>query len=191
MKEAAKGQIVILKSPKIGEAEAIIDKAEPDRIKLLWSKVYDVQISKLEEGDEVLVAVHTSAGIKKMKSMVLNSGRELHIESAPAVSDPQNRSFVRANAKIRVFVKKDGELIGATTQDISGGGLRIIPDKNEVFTPGEVFEVKFQEDDFSKDFSALAQVVKVFEGNIYALNFTEINEHDQDKIVRFCIRALT
>lgn len=192
MKEAARGQIIILRSPKIGEAEAIIDRAESDRLRLNWTRAEDSKIRILKEGDELLALVHTSAGVKRMNSMVINSdGKEFYIESAPAISEPQNRAFVRASIRIRVFVQSGQKLIGATTLDLGGGGMKFILDSGAKYEIGDIFEVRLLEDDFTKDINAKAQVLKVFDKNTYVVSFVEINEYDRDKIVRFCIKALS
>lgn len=190
MKEAAKGQIVILSSIKVGKVEAIIDKVEPDRIKLNWVKAVDAQIRKLQEGDEVLAAVHTSAGVKRMNSMIISDYKELIIENAPAISELQNRAFVRASVKIRIFIKTKGKLLGASTLDLSGGGVKFELDK-EKLDPNSEIQIRFLEDDFSKDMTIKAKIIKIFDPNIYVANFTDIDEHDRDKIVRFCIKTLS
>ena len=192
MLEAKRGQIVIIKCPKFPELEGIISAVESDRLEIYYSKDYESYAWALSEGDEIFVKVHTQFGIKPMNSMVIcspSSDGKLVIENAKALGIYQKREFVRAAIDFRFFIKKDGQLIGAKSVDISAGGVKFVPDEY-IFAVNDFIELKFLNEEFGKDIDFSAQIINIFGDKIIA-KYTEISEFDRDKIVGFCLRVLS
>ena len=192
MIEAKQGQIVIIKCPKFDKLEGIIESVQKDRLKIFYQKDNESRAWTLSEGDEIFVNVHTQFGIKSMYSMVICSPSgdgELVIENAKALNINQKREFVRAAIKFRFFVRKDGHLIGASTVDISAGGIKFIPDEQK-FGIDDKIELELLGEEFGKNINVQAQIINVIDDK-YIARYTDINEFDRDKIAGFCIKAIS
>ncbi len=191
MIEARRGQIVIIKNPKFSEMEGVIEALEDDRIKIYYPREYESSAWALSEGDELLVTVHTSFGVRHMNSMVISSPSadgELVIENAAAFELPKNREYVRAAVEFSFFVKKDDSLIRANCIDISAGGIKFAPEEN-ILAQGDEIEIKFLSEEFEKDINLKALVLNV--KNSFAVAcYSDVNEFDRDKIAKFCIKVL-
>lgn len=192
MLEAKRGQIVIIKCPKFPELEGIISDAQNDRLEIYYSKDYESYAWALSEGDEIFVNVHTQHGVKPMNSMVICSPSgdgKLVIENAKALGIYQKREFVRAAVDFRFFVKKDGNLVGASAVDISAGGIKFLPD-DYIFNVDDVVEIRLLNEEFGKDLNIEAQIINRFGDKLIA-KYTDISEFDRDKISGFCLKVLS
>ncbi len=192
MKEAKRGQIVIIKNPKFEKLEGIIETAEEDRLKIYYSKEFESYAWALSEGDEIIVQVHTSSGIKTMNSLVMyapSTDGELIIENAQAIPMGQKREYVRAAAEFRFFIKIGERLIGATAKDISAGGIKFVPDEPVLDINDEV-EVKLLEEDFGKELIIKSVIINIM-GEKFIAKYTQINDYERDKISGFCIKTLS
>ena len=192
MKEAKRGQIVIIKNPKFEKLEGIIETAEEDRLKIYYSKEFESYAWALSEGDEIIVQVHTSSGIKTMNSLVMyapSTDGELIIENAQAIPMGQKREYVRAAAEFRFFIKIGERLIGATAKDISAGGIKFVPDEPVLDINDEV-EVKLLEEDFGKELIIKSVIINII-GEKFIAKYTQINDYERDKISGFCIKTLS
>lgn len=192
MIEARRGQIVIIKSPKFQDFEGVIADAQKDRLKIFYSKEYESAAWALQEGDEIFIKVHTQFGIKPSKSMVISSPSvdgELVIENSPALEISQKREFVRAAVNFRFFVKKDASLVGATSADISAGGVKFTPDEYS-FDIGDIITVKLLSEEFGKNIEIEAKIINSISDKLIA-QFIDISEFDRDKIAGFCHKVLS
>ncbi len=192
MKEAKRGQIVIIKNPKFKELEGLIETVEDDRLKIYYSKEFESYAWALSEGDEIIVQVHTSSGIKTMNSLVMyapSTDGELIIENAQAIPMGQKREYVRAAAEFRFFIKIGERLIGATAKDISAGGIKFVPDEPVLDINDEV-EVKLLEEDFGKELIIKSVIINIM-GEKFIAKYTQINDYERDKISGFCIKTLS
>lgn len=192
MKEAKRGQIVIIKNPKFKELEGLIETVEDDRLKIYYSKEFESYAWALSEGDEIIVQVHTPSGIKTMNSLVMyapSTDGELIIENAQAIPMGQKREYVRAAAEFRFFIKIGERLIGATAKDISAGGIKFVPDEPVLDINDEV-EVKLLEEDFGKELIIKSVIINIM-GEKFIAKYTQINDYERDKISGFCIKTLS
>ncbi len=192
MKEAKRGQIVIIKNPKFEELEGLIETVEEDRLKIYYSKEFESYAWALSEGDEIIAHVHTPSGIKTMNSLVMyapSTDGELIIENAQAIPMGQKREYVRAAAEFRFFIKIGERLIGATAKDISAGGIKFVPDEPVLDINDEV-EVKLLEEDFGKELIIKSAIINIM-GEKFIAKYTQINDYERDKISGFCIKTLS
>lgn len=192
MKEAKRGQIVIIKNPKFEELEGLIETVEEDRLKIYYSKEFESYAWALSEGDEVVAQVHTPSGIKTMNSIVMyapSTDGELIIENAQAIPMGQKREYVRAAVEFRFFIKIGEKLIGATAKDVSAGGIKFVPDESTLDINDKV-EIKLLEEDFGKELNIKGVIINII-GEKYIAKYTQINDYERDKISGFCIKTLS
>lgn len=192
MIEAKRGQIVVIKCSKFPDLEGVIEQALKDRLKIYYTKEYEGYAWTLHEGDELFVYVHTQFGIMPMRSMVIcapSSDGELVIENAHCAGICQKREFVRAAANFRFFIKKDGNLVGASCVDISAGGVKFKPDEH-IFNVDDIIEIKFLSEEFKKELSLEAQIINT-KGDKLMAKYVNISEFDRDKIAGFCMKILS
>ena len=192
MKEAKRGQIVIIKNPKFEELEGLIETVEEDRLKIYYSKEFESYAWALSEGDEIIAHVRTPSGIKTMNSLVMyapSTDGELIIENAQAIPMGQKREYVRAAAEFRFFIKIGEKLIGATAKDISAGGIKFVPDEPVLDINDEV-EIKLLEEDFGKELIIKSVIINIM-GEKFIAKYTQINDYERDKISGFCIKTLS
>lgn len=192
MKEARRGQIIIIKSPKFPELEGVISSVEEDRLTIYYTKDFEDYANSLAEGDKIFVRIHTQFGIKPMNSMVISSplaDGELVIENSNTVGISQKRAYVRAAVNFRFFIKTQKTLTGATCVDISAGGVKFHPDEY-IFKIGDNIDIKYLAEEFGKNIEAKAQIINV-SGDKLIAKYTDISEFDRDKISGFCIKTLS
>ena len=191
MKEARAGQIIVIKTED-SSLEGLIENVEIDRIIINYFKRDREAFKALVEGEVLRVMVHTKFGIKRMKSILIdNSGPRLVIENARAIEQKENREDVRTSVSLPINIKSGTLSAPATTINLSAGGVRF--EFNNEPIPLEIndqIDVKFVSDEFEKNLSAQAVIIKILTEKVFIARFIDKNQSTRSKISGFCMRNM-
>lgn len=193
MKTVKKGQIALIEISNSRKVKTVIYNVEDDRISLNVEKTDFDCVASLKEGDEIRVAIYTPVGIKVMNSMVINppADEEFIIEFNPNYEVIQRRQYIRAHCRLKILIKVDDTYISAYTRDLGGGGVRF--ESEYEFKVGQMIDVRLVLQNYTKDVKARGVIIKRVEEafNVYIIQFTQIDELDRDKIIKYCLKLHT
>ena len=169
------------------ELDCYINNIEDDRLGLDYPQDAETLKKYLEEGTPIDVKIFTPSGLMVFESVVINSPDEgfviEYVEDAVVI---QRRDYSRSPLKTKLELKLRTETFGASTIDMSGGGIKFF--SKEDLNPEEVVTGKL----YLKNFDVPARFEAVILDNPslqpdeYTLAFTNIDEKERDKIIKTC-----
>jgi len=157
------------------------------------------RLKRLVPGDELSAYFVTPDGFKHYFATEVTGFREdvirLVLIRKPAteeISKIQRRSFVRVTADLELSVKlPNGRYFVTHTDDVGGGGLSFVSDKNTVFLPdqeaacwllvphrGKIEHIRFTGEVIRENMMESRKICM--------LRYKSITEKDRQRIIRFC-----
>src|SRR5574344_1087499 len=143
-------------------------------------------LDELEEGLNIYSLVYTQFGIIKIHSIILEKkGFKIIVEAPSDYQQMQRRNYLRVNVEMPIEISVNQKSITAKTLDISGGGARVISSRS--LNEGDLVECKLKLN--SVDVFAKGKILKKgsYYENEYLIIFTEIEELQRDRIIKFCL----
>jgi c-di-GMP-binding flagellar brake protein YcgR len=171
------------------EIDCFISGIYSDRLALTIPEEISEYSEYFEEGSEIAVKIYTPLGVKAFDTIILDSplSSDFIIEYSENVSQIQRREYTRVELSAKIIVERTGhQNVVTNTIDISGGGLRIKYDGT--FEPKEKVGALLYLPFSIRSIKAKAIVIQGshLPKNEHILLFTEIDEHDRDKIIKAC-----
>lgn len=159
-----------------------------DVITLDFADVSPYYFQYLYEGREIKLFLYSLTGIDIFDSMILTSpiDGKFEVEFPPVSKNIQRRQSVRATKELKMLILVANMLTPAMSVDISGNGVRFFIEvplefgakyNGALFLP-EKIKIPF-----------VGSIIKVIKSNRYEyiLEFSNLKEHDRDKIIKFCL----
>ena len=170
------------------QIECKITGVSMDVITLDFADVSPYYYQYLYEGREIKLFLYSLSGIDIFNSMILTSpiDGKFEVELPPVSKNIQRRQYVRATKELRMFFIVANKVTPAKSVDVSGNGVRFFIEvplefgakyNGELYLP-EKIKIPFT-----------GCVIKVIKSDRYeyVLEFSKLNEHDRDKIIKFCL----
>jgi len=175
------------------EISCSIKEVYTDRLSLTTTDEVLEYAEYLSEGEELVAKIFTPVGVKIFNTIVLDSPSEPEfvVEFAEVSAEIQRREYSRVQLETKVVIQRNvRENIITSTIDISGGGIRFAYNGN--FTPLEEVSITLYLPEM-KFIQAKGIIIKNnhLPENVHILSFSEINEHDRDRIMKKCFEIQT
>lgn len=193
MDELRKNHILHIFCKNDMEIEGIVIDFEPDRVMVKINDEHVENAKKLNELDDIKVNVKTHFGLKTMDSCVisaLNRHNCLVIENAPSHQVEQKREHVRINVNFDFFIVKNEKFIKCKCENISAGGIAFVCEKDR-FNLNEEIKIVLPSEEFTKQIKCGVKIVKELGIGSYAGQFFDLNQHDENKIVKRIFEVIT
>lgn len=189
IKRGLKVQIEFETGSKKSRMDCYILKPDFDRLTLSFPESKNEFIPYLTEGSEIKAFIYSFTGILIIDSVVYDSplDGQFVIEFNEEHQIIQRRKYLRMPYITDFFLQTEEMNIKTTTLDISGGGVRFITDS--LFSISKPLKAQLRISSFDPMIKAEGIVLKknFYKKEEYVMEFTEINEHDRDKIIQKCL----
>ncbi len=192
MDELKKNNILHIELRDGSKIKGIVEDYQKDRVMVLVDNSSIETAKKINELDDLEITAETQFGLKKMFSSViysLNNSNCIVIENTPSLQVTQKRAHVRAVDDFEFQIEYNDKSYSAKCINISASGIAFKTD-NADFELNKKINIIFEEDIFSKKITCQAEIIKKNDDN-YSAVYTEINEHDQNKIVKRIYKLLS
>lgn len=193
MEELEKGHKIKLKftisSVRSAEIECTIKRLEQDRISLDFPENAESFAKYLHEGKEMEVVIYSDKGIYLFDSVVIDSPfeRDFVIEFPEEKQKVQRREYVRVPNKLRCILAKGDKKIETETINVGGGGIRFKANSEFKIADKWGFYLYLPRwPSPSKGFGEILYTIKQDNSMISVIKFTDIDESDRNKIIKFC-----
>ena len=175
------------------EVNCSIINAEDDRIYLTFPDNNQELAELFYEGQEIVVDLKTRNGMRKYKSIVIDSPLEgdFSVEYYEDPSKIQRRQYVRVDRTCDLMLYHGKDVIKTKTINISGGGLRFIAKQN--FVLGDEWEFSLYLPKLHFPVKGTGEIIyMIHQENSYSysvIDFRSIKEMDRNRIMRACFEA--
>ena len=193
MDEIRKNQIVHLEFNDKTKLEGIVFDYVHDRISILIAFDSLEQAKKVKELDYLMASVYTHVGMKRMFCHViseLGTNNCIIIENNDTIPVEQKRKFARVISNMVFKVKKEQEsaYCNCHCADLSGASIAFSC-LDETFNVGDIIDIILPDVEFGKEIKLKANIFKINNQN-YVAKFNEINQHDENKIVKYVFKLI-
>lgn len=193
MDEVRKNNPVRIKFNDSQIIEGVVIDYLSDRIMITVRQNFVQTAKLLKELDPVNVTIFTPLGIKTMDCHVI-SGLNLNdcivIENVPTAQIAQRREFVRIVHDFEFSIlTSEMKNIKCKCINISAGGIAFRAEKE--LQKDEEVTVLFPSNLFERSITCKAKIIGTNSSGRYTAKYTEINQHDEDKIVKFVFKVMT
>lgn len=193
MDEVRKNNPVKIKFGENQVIEGMVIDYLSDRI-MVTVKHDSIQTAKLlKELDSVNVTIFTPLGIKTMDSHVisgLNYNDCIVVENVPTAEIAQRREFVRIAYDFEfTILTSEMKNVKCKCINLSAGGIAFRADRE--LQKDEEVTIFFPSNLFEKSITCKAKIISANASGRYTAKYTAINQHDEDKIVKFVFKVMT
>lgn len=192
MDELKKNNILHIVLKDGSKIKGIVEDYQKDRVMVLVDDTSIETAKKINELDDLEITAETQFGLKMMISSViysLNDSNCIIIENTPSLQVVQKRAHVRAVDDFEFQIEYNDKSFNAKCLNISASGIAFKAD-NAGFELNQKINLIFEEEIFSKKITCQAEIIKKNDDN-YSAVYTDINEHDQNKIVKRIYKLLS
>lgn len=192
IKEGLKVQVEIDTGSITGSRTRIdcyITKPEADRIEVTFPENKSEYLPYFQEGAAIKAFIYTFIGIMIVDSIVFDApenGRMV-IEYNEEHQTIQRRKYLRVAYNTDMYIVGEEGNIKTSTVDMSGGGVRF--QSSALFTDMQNVSAQIRLVPFEPiiKVDGVIQKKSFFAENEYVLEFTQIDEHERDRIVHKCL----